>query len=127
MYATLLVFVGGGIGAVARHGVNILVPRFLGLSFPWATLIENVLGSFLIGVLAAFFAFKADAFWSQHARLFLTTGILGGFTTFSAFSLDFALLYERGELLQAVLYATGSVGISLAAIFLGLSMVRAIV
>jgi len=127
MYATLLVFLGGGIGAVARHGVNLLVPRYLGMYFPWATMIENVLGSFLIGVLAAFFAFKADASCSQHARIFLTTGILGGFTTFSAFSLDFALLYERGEMLQAALYVAGSVGISLAAIFLGLFMVRAIV
>jgi CrcB protein len=127
MFATILVFVGGGIGAVARHGVNLLAPRLFGMYFPWATIIENILGSFLIGLLAAFFAFKADATWSQHTRLFLTTGVLGGFTTFSAFSLDFALLYERGELLQAILYATSSVGISLAAIFLGLFIVRAIV
>lgn len=127
MNAVLLVFVGGGIGAAARHGMNILIPRLLGSNFPWATMIENVLGSLLIGILAAFFAFKADAAWSQHARLFLTTGILGGFTTFSAFSLDFALLYERGEILQAILYAAGSVGISLVAIFLGLFLVRAIV
>jgi CrcB protein len=127
MYAALLVFLGGGVGAVARHGVNILAPRLFGMNFPWATFIENVLGSFLIGILAAFFAFKADATWSQHVRLFLTTGVLGGFTTFSAFSLDFALLYERGEIFQAFLYATSSVGISLAAIFLGLFVVRAIV
>jgi len=127
MLATFLVFLGGGIGAMARHGVNVLTPRLVGIDFPWATIIENILGSFLIGVLAGFFAFKADASWSQHLRLFLTTGILGGFTTFSAFSLDFALLYERGEFLQAFLYVAGSVGISLMAIFFGLFLVRAAV
>jgi CrcB protein len=79
----LIVFLGGGIGAAMRHGVNLLSARLLGTAFPYATLIENVTGSLVMGVLAAYFAFKGDV--SQSWRLFLTTGILGGYTTFSAF------------------------------------------
>jgi fluoride exporter len=92
----LIVFLGGGIGAALRHGVNLTLARLLGTAFPYATLFENVTGSFVMGLLAAYFAFKGDA--TQHWRLFFTTGILGGYTTFSAFSLDVALHYERGEL-----------------------------
>src|ERR1043166_2144569 len=92
----LIVFLGGGIGAALRHGVNLAAARFLGATFPHATLFENISGSLVMGLLAGYFAFKGDA--SQSWRLFLTTGILGGYTTFSAFSLDTALLYERGEL-----------------------------
>lgn len=125
MLATVLVFLGGGIGAALRHGVNLVSAALFGVSFPWGTLIVNVLGSFLIGVAAAYFAFKSDAA-SQGLRLFLTTGILGGFTTFSAFSLDFAVLAERGELAQAAAYVAGSVLLSLAAIFLGLFLVRSL-
>ena len=91
----LIVFLGGGLGAALRHGVNLASARLLGTTFPYATLFENVTGSLVMGLLAAYFAFKGDA--SQHWRLLLTTGILGGYTTFSAFSLDAALLYERGE------------------------------
>ena len=95
MTGFLLVFLGGGIGAALRHGVNILSPRLLGTGFPYATIIENVSGSLAMGLLAGYFAFKGDA--SQPMRLFLATGVLGGYTTFSAFSLDTALLWERGE------------------------------
>jgi len=123
MYALLLVVIGGGIGAGMRHGMNIGVARLLGTDFPWGTFAVNVIGSFLIGVVAAWFAFRNDAV-SQSLRLFLTTGILGGFTTFSAFSLDFALLFERGEIMAAVWYVVGSVGLSLLAIFAGLWVVR---
>src|SRR4029079_2811091 len=91
----LIVFLGGGLGAALRHGVNLASARLLGTAFPFATLFENATGSFVMGVLAASFAFKGDA--TQHWRLFFTTGILGGYTTFSAFSLDVALHYERGE------------------------------
>ena len=98
----LIVFLGGGIGAALRHGVNLASARLLGTAFPYATLFENVTGSLVMGLLAGYFAFKGDA--SQCWRLFLTTGILGGYTTFSAFSLDAALLYERGELGLAALY-----------------------
>lgn len=123
MYALLLVALGGGIGAGLRHGVNLGAARLAGTEFPWATFAINILGSLLIGVAAAWFAFRNEAA-SQSLRLFLTTGILGGFTTFSAFSLDFALLYERGDIMAAVLYVVGSVGLSLLAIFAGLWLVR---
>src|SRR5664279_1124097 len=98
----LVVFLGGGIGAALRHGVNLAIARLLGTAFPYGTLMINITGSFIMGVVAADFAFKGDA--SQHWRLFLTTGILGGYTTFSAFSLDAVLLYERGELGLSALY-----------------------
>ena len=124
MIETLLVFVGGGIGAALRHGVNVGSARTLGFSFPWGTLIVNVVGSLAMGLLAAWFAFRADTGVSQHARLFLTTGILGGFTTFSAFSLDVALLWERGAPGAAVAYAAASVGLSVAGLFAGLWVVR---
>jgi CrcB protein len=118
----LIVFLGGGIGAALRHGVNMISARLLGTSFPYATLFENVTGSLVMGLLAAYFAFKGDA--SQSWRLFLTTGILGGYTTFSAFSLDAALLYERGEFGLAALYVLASVALSIGALFAGLALVR---
>jgi CrcB protein len=118
----LIVFLGGGIGAALRHGVNLAAARLLGTAFPYATLIENVTGSLLMGVLAGYFAFKGDA--SQSFRLFLTTGILGGYTTFSAFSLDAALLYERGALGLAALYILASVALSIGGLFAGLALVR---
>jgi CrcB protein len=118
----LVVFLGGGIGAALRHGVNILVARLIGTSFPWSTLIENVSGSLVMGVLAGYFAFKGGV--SQPWRLFLTTGILGGYTTFSAFSLDVALLYERGETGLAALYVLASVALAIGGLFVGLALVR---
>jgi CrcB protein len=118
----LIVFLGGGIGAAVRHGVNIGVARALGTAFPYGTLLINITGSFIMGAVAAYFAFKGDA--SQHWRLFLTTGILGGYTTFSAFSLDAVLLYERGETGMAALYVLASVLISIAGLFAGLALVR---
>ena len=120
----LIVFVGGGIGAAMRHGVNLVAARLLGTGFPWGTLTVNVVGSLAMGALAAYFAFKGEA--SQSARLFLTTGVLGGFTTFSAFSLDAVLLYERGQSGLALAYVVGSVVISITALVAGLAMVRAL-
>ena len=118
----LVVFLGGGIGAALRHGVNLLSVRLFGTSFPYGTLFENVSGSLLMGMLAAYFAFKGDA--SQHWRLFLTTGILGGYTTFSAFSLEVVLLYQRGDLALAGLYVLASVIFSIVGLFGGLLLVR---
>ena len=118
----LIVFLGGGIGAALRHGINLVVGRTLGTAFPYSTLIINVTGSLVMGLIAGYFAFKGDA--SQHWRLFLTTGILGGYTTFSAFSLDAALLYERGELGLSALYVVASVALSIAGLFAGLALVR---
>jgi CrcB protein len=118
----LVVFLGGGIGAALRHGSNLAVARMLGTAFPYGTLLINISGSFIMGLVAAYFAFKGDA--SQHWRLFLTTGILGGYTTFSAFSLDAALLYERGEVGSAALYVIASVAISIAGLFAGFALMR---
>jgi CrcB protein len=118
----LIVFLGGGIGAALRHGVNLFAARLVGTGFPAGTLTVNVVGSLAMGVLAAWFAFKGDA--SQHWRLFLTTGVLGGFTTFSSFSLDVALLYERGALALAALYVLASLVFAFVGLFAGLALVR---
>src|SRR5262245_64370101 len=107
----LIVFLGGGIGAALRHGFNLAFARLLGTAFPYATLFENVSGSIVIGMLIALFAFKSGI--PQHWQLFVTTGILGGYTTFSTFSLDVALQYERGEIGLAVLYVALSVALSI--------------
>lgn len=125
MLQAVLVFLGGGLGAALRHGVNIWSARLFGLAFPWGTLIVNVVGSTVMGLLAAWFALRADAGLSQHARLFLTTGILGGFTTFSAFSLDTVLLWERNETGLAAAYVAASVILSVGGLLLGLWVVRA--
>jgi CrcB protein len=117
-----IVFLGGGLGAALRHGINLGAARWLGPAFPFGTLIINVSGSLLMGLIAGYFAFRGDA--SQHWRLFLTTGILGGYTTFSAFSLDAALLYERGEVSLAAVYVLGSVVLSIAGLFAGLWLAR---
>ena len=118
----LIVFLGGGLGAALRHGINLLSARTLGTEFPYSTLIINVSGSLVMGLIAGHFAFKGDT--SQHWRLFLMTGILGGYTTFSAFSLDAALLYERGATGLAALYVLASVILSIAGLFAGLAVVR---
>jgi CrcB protein len=118
----LIVFLGGGLGAALRHGVNLVSVRQFGTGFPYSTFFVNVTGSIVMGLIAGYFAFKGDA--PQSWRLFLTTGILGGYTTFSAFSLDAALLYERGELGLAALYVIGSVALSIAGLFAGLALVR---
>ena len=122
MNSYLLVFVGGGIGASLRHTVNMLSARGFGTAFPWGTFIINISGSLVMGLIAGYLAFKGGA--SQPWRLFLMTGILGGYTTFSAFSLDAALLYERGEIASALFYVLGSVVLSIAGLFAGLALVR---
>ena len=118
----VLVFVGGGLGSVLRHIVNVLCARGIGLGFPYGTFVVNITGSLVMGLIAGYLAFKGEA--SQPWRLFLMTGILGGYTTFSAFSLDAALLYERGELGLAAFYVLGSVLFSILGLFAGLALVR---
>jgi fluoride exporter len=120
-YGYLIVFLGAGIGGALRHGVN-RIALTVGPSFPWGTLAVNVTGCLFMGMIAGWFAFRGEA--SQSMRLFLTTGVLGGYTTFSAFALDAALLWERGEALAAAGYVFGSVAISLVAVFVGLSVMR---
>src|SRR6476620_1883453 len=116
----LTVFIGGGLGAALRHGFNLAFARLLGTAFPYATLFENVSGSIVMGCLVAYFAFKSGI--PHHWQLFLTTGILGGYTTFSTFSLDVALLYERGELGLAALYVLLSVALSIGGLFAGIAL-----
>jgi CrcB protein len=126
MTSYLLVFLGAGIGGALRHGVNVGCARLCGTAFPWGTLTVNVAGSFVMGVLAAWLAFRAGEGWSQPLRLFLTTGILGGFTTFSAFSLDAVVLWERGEAGFAATYVVASVLLSIAGVAAGLALIRAV-
>lgn len=117
----LLVFLGGGLGAAARHAINRAGLALLGPGFPWWTLVINVSGSFLIGLLAGLFGSLETG---QNTRLFLITGFLGGFTTFSAFSLDALALWQRGAQLQAGFYVLGSVVASLIAVVAGLMISR---
>jgi len=119
----LLVFIGGGVGAVARHGINRAGLALLGPGFPWWTMAVNVAGSFAIGFLAGLFG----AWETGHnLRLFLITGVLGGFTTFSAFSLDALTLWQRGAFQDAGLYVLGSVILSLLSAAVGLMVTRAL-
>jgi CrcB protein len=125
MVNTLIVILGAGLGGGVRHGINVVVARLLpGFGFPLATLVINVLGSFLMGVLAEGFALRGAA--GHPARLFLTTGILGGFTTFSTFSLDAISLYERGEPALAALYVGVSVAGGLLGLLAGMALIRAL-
>jgi CrcB protein len=126
----LIVFLGAGIGGALRHGVNGLGLRLAGPDFPYATMAINILGSLVMGLIAGYFTFRGGeglfGSMSQHWRLFLTTGVLGGFTTFSAFSLDFAMLWERGAMGGAAAYLLVSVVGSLVSIFLALAAAKAI-
>lgn len=111
----LLVFIGAGIGGMLRHGVGMLSLRWFGPNFPVGTLAINITGSALMGLTIGLFA--AYDLGNQQARLFIATGILGGFTTFSTFSLDAVTLWERGEIGAAILYISASVIVSLVALF----------
>ncbi|CAN7551172.1 fluoride efflux transporter CrcB [Rhizobium sp. LjRoot98] len=121
----LLVAAGGALGSVLRYLVGLWTLRSFGPSFPWGTLTVNITGSFLIGVFAEVIARKFGA--SAEMRVFLITGILGGYTTFSAFSLDAITLFERGEPVTALIYVASSVLLSALAVFAGLALMRAIV
>ncbi|MCP8939009.1 fluoride efflux transporter CrcB [Alsobacter sp. SYSU M60028] len=126
MQATLLVFLGGGLGAALRHAVNLGVGRVLGTAFPWHTLVINIAGSLAMGLFAGWLAMRAQAPWSQATRLFLTTGVCGGFTTFSAFSLDAVLLWERGAAALAGVYVAASVVLSILGLVAGLALIRSL-
>ncbi|CCV13556.1 fluoride efflux transporter CrcB [Mesorhizobium sp. STM 4661] len=121
MFNLLLVVVGGGIGAGIRHLTNIGALRLVGPNFPWGTMAINIVGSFAMGLFIAILMRRGG---SNELRLFVATGILGGFTTFSAFSLDFATLWERGATLPAFGYALASVIGAIIALFLGLWLAR---
>ncbi|MAU59270.1 fluoride efflux transporter CrcB [Parvibaculum sp.] len=123
MNAIFAVAVGGAIGATGRYLFNLQMLRLLGPNFPWGTFGVNVIGSFIMGLVAGLFALRFDV--SPEMRSFITTGILGGFTTFSAFSLDAANMIERGQTGLAALYIGGSVVLGLAGLFFGLWIARA--
>jgi fluoride exporter len=122
MKLVLLAAAGGALGSSARYLVSIGAGRLLGMGFPWGTLIVNIAGCFIMGVLVGLGAHRLTL--SDEARVFMATGILGGFTTFSAFSADFALLLGRKHFGYAALYLTGSVALSLLAVFAGLYLIR---
>jgi CrcB protein len=123
MNAVVAVFVGAGLGGVLRHGLNAAITAWLGAAFPYGILAINVIGSTAMGLVAAWFVSSGDA--DPSMRLFLATGILGGFTTFSAFSLDTVALIERGEAGAAALYVAASVGLSILGLCAGLWAMRA--
>lgn len=118
----LLVALGGAIGSSARYLVNVAAMRLAGPGFPLGTMTVNILGSFLMGVLASTLAQHGGT----RAAPFLMTGVLGGFTTFSAFSLDAVTLWTRGQTLLAAAYVTGSVALSVGALLAGLAAGRAV-
>ncbi|MFN3147916.1 MAG: fluoride efflux transporter CrcB [Paracoccaceae bacterium] len=116
------VALGGALGASARYLTGVAAVRVMGHGFPWGTLTVNVAGSFLMGVLVVVLAHLN----ATRLAPFLMTGVLGGFTTFSAFSLDVMTLFERGQPATAGLYILGSVAISLLAILGGMALMRAV-
>lgn len=117
MHPVLAIALGGALGAVGRHYMNVLVSMSMNITFPVGILVVNVLGCFLMGGLIACFTL----FWNppQDIKLFLVTGFLGAFTTFSTFSLDVMTLWSRGAVFEAGLYIAGSVILSIAAVFVG--------
>ena len=124
MTRLFIVAAGGALGAVARYGVGVWAQRlFPTTQWPWATLTVNVVGGLLMGLLAGWLAFRGGAH-SESLRLFAAVGVLGGFTTFSAFSLEAALMIERRQLAMAGGYVAASVVLSIAALFIGLMVAR---
>ncbi len=122
MRLLLLATVGGAIGAGARHLVNVGFARLFGTDFPWSTVVINIVGSLLMGVVVTAVALRFDG--SPELRTFLATGILGGFTTFSAFSLDAHILMSRGDTTAALLYVAASVLLSILGLYVGLLFTR---
>lgn len=118
----LIVFLGAGIGGALRHGFNLLAARLFGTGFPWGTLGVNVLGCLAMGLLAGALAARSGD--SQQLRLFLATGVLGGFTTFSSYALDIVVLGERGAAMQAGAYLVASVVLGVAGLWVGLALMR---
>jgi fluoride exporter len=125
LHILLLIFLGGGIGSIARYGMMQIISRTLapGAGFPWHTLGVNIIGAFAIGMLIEILALRISM--PSPPRFFLITGFLGGFTTFSAFSMETALMLERGDYLNSGLYVAASVIGTVAAVFIGSALVRA--
>ncbi len=121
----LLVGLGGALGAMARFGLTSFISRLWPASFPLATLLINVFGSLLMGIFVGVMA-RLMPGWQEQTRLFVAVGVLGGFTTFSSFSLDAVTLLERGELLWAGSYVLLSVALCLVGLYLGLLVTRGV-
>ena len=123
MYPYLLVALGGALGSVTRYGSGVFIGQVWRSSFPLATMLINIVGSLAMGLLIGVLA-RTTPTWQEDARLFVAVGVLGGFTTFSAFSLDAIALFERGEVGQALIYVLLSVVVSIVALFAGLLLMR---
>ncbi len=121
-----VVFIGAGLGGVLRHALNNAIPKALGFDFPWATPVINVTGSIAMGLLVGWLAFKGGANWTQPLRLFAATGVLGGYTTFSTFSLETVLLIERHAYGAALAYVLGSVLCGVLGLFAALMLMRSL-
>lgn len=122
MTSLLPIAAGGAIGATGRYLTNVAVMRLVGPGFPWGTVVANLVGSFLMGALVVVLAHKGGMRYAP----FLMTGVLGGYTTFSAFSLDAYTLYERGAYLEAGGYVFGSVALGLAGLVGGMAVARGV-
>ena len=122
MNTVIAVAIGGAIGTVLRHGVNHAAARWIGLAFPWGTFIENVAGCALMGVAATWFGHKTGL--SPEWRAFIATGLLGGFTTFSAFTLDFAQLMGEGQIARAALYFAATLLLAVLGFYLGAGITK---
>ena len=120
----VIVFVGAGLGGVLRHVLNNALPKLLGTDYPCATPIINITGSLAMGFLVGWLAFKAGGGWTQHIRLFIATGVLGGYTTFSTFSLETVLLIERNAFGAALVYVVGSVLFGVLGLWAALALTR---
>jgi fluoride exporter len=126
VYQALLIFIGGGLGAVARWGVGVAAARLLGTAWPWGTLGVNVAGSFAMGlVMGHLMRNGIGAQSNENLRLFFATGLLGGFTTFSAFSLETVKMIDAGRWPDGAIYAVASVSLSVLAVFAGMALSRA--
>ncbi|MFC0283626.1 fluoride efflux transporter CrcB [Camelimonas abortus] len=125
MQAIALVFLGAGLGGVGRHLAGLAAARAFGAAFPWGTLLVNVSGSLLMGLLVGWLALRPDGA-SQNLRLFLATGALGGYTTFSTFSLEAVMLWQRGEPLAAAAYVLASILSGVAGLAVGLAAMRSL-
>ena len=123
LYHFLLVGFGGAIGSILRYGTGVLSIKLLGVNFPWGTLTVNILGSLCIGIVFGLLSHTQNM--SEDIKLFTMVGILGGFTTFSAFSLDTILLFEREQYLYASLYIACSVILSILATLAAIMLIRA--
>ena len=124
MNLILAVAAGGAIGAVGRHYVGVIALKWLGAGFPFGTLFVNVTGSFAMGALIALMSLRWNV--GDEVRAFLTVGLMGGFTTFSAFSLDFVTLVQRGESTMAAIYVLVSIILAISGIFVGMHVMRAL-